>query len=131
MWLDQIMFRPSARMWMRVILNSKAFGRLAAGLLIFVSTGLLEIAYCSGQVESHNAGSGAERVRELINSLPRTSQVRKRLLNGARGDGVHYQWMDDMRRIGIRRAVVETEFNFKGDKPTNIRVIKTVWFAKY
>ena|SRR5882762_3933115 len=33
--------------------------------------------------------------------------------NGERGDGVHYSWMDDMRRLGIKQAFFVVRFTYR------------------
>ena len=69
-----------------------------------------------------------EHIRELIASLPSGSRVREAPEEGARGDGVRYPWMDGMRRAGIKRAFVRTEFVWRG-KPTDVRVSRIVYFS--
>ena len=78
----------------------------------------------------NNSSSVQEHIRELISSLPARSQIRKVLEKGARGDGVHYAWMDKMREEGVKRVLVRTEFIWHS-RPTEIHVTRIVYFSKY
>lgn len=69
-------------------------------------------------------------ISELIASLPPGNRVREAMERGDRGDGVHYLWMDGMRREGVKRALVRTEFVWRG-KPTEVRLSRIVYFSKY
>jgi hypothetical protein len=71
-----------------------------------------------------------QHVRGLIESLPFGSRTRRYMEEGARGDGIHYSWMDTMQRLGVRRVDVRTTFVGRG-KPKNVRISKVVYFSKY
>jgi len=71
-----------------------------------------------------------EHVRRIGAGLPLDSAMRRLLGGGDRGDGVHCPWMDAMRQEGVRRAVVRTEFLWRG-KPTKIWVSEVVYFSEY
>ena len=79
-----------------------------------------------------------EHVRRLIQSLPVDSRVRENLEGGGRGDGVHYSWMDDLRKAGVKRVEVGLKFNvgfripyvYLG-RPSNIKVDGITYYFKY
>jgi hypothetical protein len=55
---------------------------------------------------SENAGSSVpsqEHVKQVFLSLPPDSEMRHYLERGDRGDGVHYQWMDQMNQLSAKR----------------------------
>ncbi len=84
------------------------------------------------QVQMANSPAVEEHIRDIIRELPADSALRRNLLEGARGNGVHYSWMDDMRRLGIKRAVVwiDIRFNRKG-RPKKTTLNRTEYFAQY
>src|SRR4029079_10812590 len=47
--------------------------------------------------------SSAERIRELLATLEPDNTLRVALERGDKGSGMHYSWMDRMRRQGIRQ----------------------------
>jgi hypothetical protein len=49
-------------------------------------------------------------LREVMVSLPSDSQMRRELERGAHGNGVSYPWMAHMQQLGVRRAMISTEF---------------------
>ena len=53
-----------------------------------------------------------QHIRDIERELPAESMLRRRLLNGARGNGVHQPWMDDMRKQDVKRAVVDVAIHF-------------------
>ena len=73
-----------------------------------------------------------EHVRDVVRELPTDSALRKGLLQGARGNGVHYGWMDEMRKQGVKRAVVwiDIRFNRKGH-PKKMNLNRAEYFAQY
>ena len=53
-------------------------------------------------------------------------------MGGARGDGVRYPWMDEMRQQEIKQAVVWVDIQFDGrGKPKQMKVARTEYFAQY
>jgi len=92
---------------------------------------LLSVVGTQGQ-EPHPAPNpaGEEQVRRVIQSLPTGSALRRRLQEGARGDGVHYDWMDEMRREGVKRAMIVVHFVWDG-RPKETKVVRTLYFSKY
>jgi hypothetical protein len=71
-------------------------------------------------------------VCDVIKELPADSELRHSLLQGARGNGVHYHWMDGMRKQGVRRAViwVDISFDSKG-RPKKMNLNRTEFFTQY
>jgi len=73
-----------------------------------------------------------EHIRDLTNELRADSGLRRELLQGARGNGLHHPWMDEMRRQGLKRVVVwvDIRFNHKG-RPTRMNLSRTEYFEQY
>jgi hypothetical protein len=82
--------------------------------------------------EKANSPAVETHVRDIIKELPADSDLRHSLLQGARGNGVHYHWMDEMRKQGIRRAViwVDISFDSKG-RPKKMNLSRTEYFTQY
>lgn len=73
-----------------------------------------------------------QHVRDLIEQLPSNSILRRDLLSGARGDGVHRFWMDTMRQVGVKRVVAWVSIRFdRGGKPKEMMVARTEYFTEY
>ncbi|MBI3404881.1 MAG: ankyrin repeat domain-containing protein [Acidobacteria bacterium] len=69
-------------------------------------------------------------VRSLISALPPNSGLRTMLEYGARGEGVRYGWMNEMRRFGINQAVIEVQLTwFFG--PRFQKAVRIMYFAAY
>jgi ethanolamine utilization microcompartment shell protein EutL len=47
-----------------------------------------------------------KHIQQIMKELPSESLLRGLLLQGARGNGVHYAWMDELSKHGIKRVVV-------------------------
>jgi len=64
--------------------------------------------------------------------------MRRSLEEGDRGAGVHYPWMDAMKRQGVKRAEVRLKFNVPfhiphiwSARPRKFTAIRTLYFDKY
>lgn len=85
----------------------------------------------AGQAATDSA-SRDQHIRELISELPIDSQLRKALIDGTRGDGVRHTWMDEMRKRGVKTAVVSVAINFShAGKPSKIRVAQARYYSGY
>lgn len=73
---------------------------------------LVLVAPQSPQIPNGLEPAMDQHIRNIIAELPSESPLRRELLSGARGTGVHQPWMDDMRTQGVKRAVVEIEIHF-------------------
>jgi hypothetical protein len=84
------------------------------------------------QTEAPNAPTVEDHIRDVIRELPPDSALRRNLLQGARGNGVHESWMDEMRKQGIRRIIMWIDINFdsKG-RPKKLSLNRTEYFAHY
>jgi len=73
-----------------------------------------------------------EHIQNLIKELPETSPLRRDLLAGARGDGVHRPWMGPMREHGVRRATVwiSIKYNRHG-QPEKLRIHQVRYCEMY
>ena len=82
-------------------------------------------------MHSAQSGSAAEGdIQRVLESLPSGSELRRKLQRGDRGPGIHYPWMDHMRQLGVKRALVHTEFVWRGH-PIGTKVLRIVYFSKY
>jgi hypothetical protein len=83
---------------------------MAATILVLMIT----LAAQSTRSQTETAGSPAveKHIRGIIKDLPTDSELRRNLLEGGRGNGVHYSWMDEMRKLGVKRAVVWIDIRF-------------------
>jgi hypothetical protein len=71
-----------------------------------------------------------EHIRKVIESLPPDSRLRLDLEEGARGNGVHYPWMNLMQKEGVRRVLVVVSFDWDGHAQ-NMKVNRLVFYNKY
>lgn len=97
----------------------------AGGLLVFLSADAQNPApkpALTPAVQKH--------LKEFKESLPLDSGLRYGLEHGAHGDGIHHVWMDEMREMGIKRALVETEFVWH-KKPVDVTATYFVYFSTY
>ncbi len=103
---------------------------MAATILVLIITLLAQTTH--SQVETANSPAVEEHIRDIVRELPADSALRRNLLQGARGNGVHYSWMDDMRKLGIKRAVVwiDIRFDSKG-RPKKMSLNRIEYFTKY
>jgi hypothetical protein len=84
------------------------------------------------QKETADSPAVEDHIQQIIKELPSDSFLRRNLFQGARGDGVHHSWMDNMRKQGIKRAVVwvNIDFDSKG-RPKTVDVNRTEYFERY
>lgn len=73
-----------------------------------------------------------EHLRDIVRELPADSFLGKELLQGARGNGMHYAWMDEMRKQGVKRAVVWIDIRFhRNGRPKELNPGHTEYFTEY
>jgi|HubBroStandDraft_6_1064221.scaffolds.fasta_scaffold280987_2 hypothetical protein len=84
------------------------------------------------QTEQTTRVKGQEHINQVIKELPPDSFLRRDLLEGARGNGIHYAWMDDLREKGIKRVAVcvDITFDMRG-RPKQMSVSSTHYFSQY
>lgn len=71
-----------------------------------------------------------EHLRQVAQTLPSDGFLRKQLEEGVRGDGVHYQWMDQMKQAGVKRAEFEIRLKwFYG--PRSMEIARVMYFTNY
>lgn len=83
--------------------------------------------------QAQNLVTRQNAIRSRIASLPPDSHWRELLARGIAGDGVHYVWMDDMRKDGVRLAMFNFKFGWtlKGMKLDNWRLASERFFHDY
>ena len=71
-----------------------------------------------------------EHIHRVIQSLPPDSTLRSSLVQGARGNGVRYPWMDEMEKMGIKQATLwfDLRFNSKG-QPQKVELDRVDYFS--
>lgn len=97
----------------------------ASGLLVFLSAAAQNPGpkpMLTPAVQKH--------LKEFEESLPLDNVLRYGLEHGAHGDGIHHPWMDEMRQMGIRRVLVQTEFRWH-KKPVEVKATRFVYFSTY
>jgi hypothetical protein len=80
------------------------------------------------QVTNKPEPSVEQHISDVERELPAESQLRRELLNGARGNGIRKPWMDDMRKQGIKRAVIQVAIHFKRNGRPKQMIVKQVKF---
>ena len=118
-----LLFRRIASMW--PMLSRSAF--------IMTVTCAVGVGAMTQSQTAHDASPETERyILEVVRNLPADSSLRQQLVNGARGTGIRYAWMDAMHQEGIRRAVVWVNINFdRRGKPKQIRFERVEYFPDY
>src|SRR5262245_16181036 len=96
----------------------------ARSLLLFLA---LAIA-ANGQTLSKAAME--QRVRRIIDSLPKDSQLRWSLEHGSRGGGVHEPWMDEMKLYGVRCVFFTLSYSWK-HKRLETKFTKVTYLTEY
>jgi hypothetical protein len=71
-----------------------------------------------------------KHIEEVSQALPAGTSFRLSLERGFRGEGIHYSWMDDMRREGVKRVLIGVRFEWVG-RPKDIKVVKIRYYRKY
>src|SRR5690349_17117678 len=74
--------------------------RLKRKISVVIVASLAAIAGCKqyGQEQPRVTPQGEEHVRSVVQTLPMSSDLRRSLEQGGRGAGIHYPWMDAMKR---------------------------------
>lgn len=99
-----------------------SFGLRLAGILALA----LQLAQSPTEVSSQSQ----KHLREAADTLPADSTLRQALQNGAHGDGIHYSWMDEMKRGGVKCAHVEIHLTwFFG--PRFLKIARIMYFTSY
>jgi hypothetical protein len=91
---------------------------------------MLARAMVANTQEPGSARDLQRHVDNLIQSLPPDSVLRLDLEGGSRGNGVHYAWMDEMKRAGVKRTLIEVHFVWRhGPKQLDVKRVK--YFVSY
>lgn len=92
--------------------------------------GILAMAFQLAQSPIEVSSQSQKHLRELADALPADSTLRKALQNGDHGDGIHYSWMDEMKRGGVKFAKVEVHLTwFFG--PRFLKIARIMYFTNY
>jgi hypothetical protein len=71
-------------------------------------------------------------IQQVIEQLPSESLLRAQLLDGARGNGVRFSWMDELRKRGIKRVLVGVDITFdRHGHPKQMSLGRTEYFTQY
>jgi len=72
-----------------------------------VAIGMLHTCLgCNTNQKREKPVADEQHIQQLILELPLGSQIRAGMEEGARGEGVHYPWMDRMKDLGVQREIV-------------------------
>jgi hypothetical protein len=91
---------------------------------------LLLVLAASTNAQTLENTSIEQRVRQIIGSLPKNSELRMSLEHGVRGNGVHEPWMDQMKLYGVRRAAYTLSYSWK-HKRLETKFTKITYFTEY
>jgi hypothetical protein len=101
---------------------------LVVGFLFISST----VVMSDPQAPAETRPEVQQHIRDLISGLPANGVLVRLLVSGARGNGIHQVWMDDMRGENIKRAVVWIGIRFdRHGKPKRMRVDRIEYFTQY
>ena len=94
---------------------------------------LLGPGFQQARVPSSPNATAEDQVRRLIESLPAGSRWRDMLQHGARGEGIHHPWMDDMRRQEVKLAIFTFEFAWtqRGKQRKDWTMVGSEYFLDY
>lgn len=71
-------------------------------------------------------------LHDIAQQLPANSGLRREILEGARGTGVRYAWMDELKKNGTKRVVVWVDITFDNrGRPRQSNVNRTEYFSRY
>lgn len=70
-------------------------------------------------------------IAELIQSLGETNPLRLHLQRGYRGDGIHQDWMDEMKKFGIKQVSFYMNFEWKDYKVKSIAIKEVSYYPEY
>lgn len=97
----------------------RRYTKASAAVFILVSLQVLAVsntAISALQPRRHrvqSTNSADTHVQEVIESLEGDNSLRFALMRGARGDGIHFAWMDQMKRFGAKQAAFQIHFERK------------------
>jgi hypothetical protein len=71
-------------------------------------------------------------IKQIIEGLPRDSLLRRELTAGARGTGVRFAWMDELRERGVKRVLIGVDITFdRRGRPKQMKVESARYFTHY
>ncbi|MGC1659835.1 MAG: hypothetical protein WA737_07445 [Candidatus Acidiferrales bacterium] len=73
-----------------------------------------------------------EHVQRIAATLPPTSDLRIAVDEGRLGNGIDYAWMDQMRKMGVKRARVFVDIAFEqSGRPAKVGPFRTRYYGSY
>lgn len=103
----------------------KSVGVLQLLGMIWCLTGLL-----NAQANTTPKSSQDDFIAEVMQTLDKSNVLRIALEKGDRGDGVHYPWMDQMKKLGIKQVSVVIDFQWNGST-VRTSVTRVSYHQKY
>ena len=101
-------------------------------LSIAITLFLTSLLWPRVQTEVKQNTEADQHIHNIINELPPNSGLRHVLVEGARGNGVHYSWMDELRSNGIKRVIVTVAITFdRNGRPKQLRTDSVEYFSQY
>jgi ankyrin repeat protein len=93
---------------------------------------LLSLTGCHTQAPTpvtHKA-AGEQHARGLVSTLPVDDLLRRFVDGGRIGDGTHYPWMDQMKRLGVKQARIVVYMTwFFG--PRQMKPVRVTYYTDY
>lgn len=129
--MDNGIASRSQRLFPCRLVSPQVRGRIRAMKTLLLLLALVAQA-TSPQAEKVSSPSVEAHIQDLVKELPSGSALRESLLHGALGNGLHYAWMDEMRKLGVKRAVVSFDIRFdRKGRPKQITSKRTEYFTQY
>ncbi|HMJ09030.1 MAG TPA: hypothetical protein VK468_08495 [Pyrinomonadaceae bacterium] len=93
---------------------------------------LLYGSYCVGQTLNQTKLSDLQEahVKQVIQSLDQYHPLRVSLETGSRGDGIRRQWMNGMRKVGLKEASYAINFIWNTD-PRMVEIANVGLYSQY
>ena len=89
---------------------------------LLFATILLTLLYLPSNAQKETCVNQNDFYQTLIQSLDKSNILRDALEQGQRGNGIHYFWMSEMKKFGVKQ--VSYSFNFEMNE--NVVTITTV-----
>lgn len=87
--------------------------------------------FTRGTVSDAADWEGSGKIEKLLNELPLCSILRESLERHQYGDGIEQPYMQKMRQLGVKRALLEVNSVLRKGKPTNLQIIRRLYFRQY
>lgn len=80
---------------------------------------------------SFSQGPSEGSIKEILNQLPPCSVLREDLEQHKSGEGIEQPYMQKMRQQGVKRALLDVDSVLHKGKPTDLQVVRRLYFRQY